>query len=68
MAKALKVTNINVHVKGNSAHHRTNKYECTREDQPVMRRGDLMKVTLTFDREYDIDKYDAKLEFSTGIV
>ena len=67
LQKALTVEDINLHVKQNAKKCHTGLYECVREqDQCVVRRGEQMKVTLTFDRKYDVDKDDAKIMFSIG--
>ncbi|KAL8563867.1 hypothetical protein ACOMHN_034246 [Nucella lapillus] len=68
----LKVKSVNFHMQGKSASggkpaimgngkkHHTNKYECTqlKDGQPVLRRGQEFKVTITFDRPYNKAKDD----------
>lgn len=67
LTKGLKCEEINLHVKQNAKKHKTGRYECVREKgQCVVRRGDTMKVTFTFDRKYNIEKNDAKIQFSIG--
>ena len=58
-----------MHVKANAIDHKTNKYECVfKNNQPVFRRGQMVKCTLTFQRPYNIAKDDAKLMFKIGKV
>jgi hypothetical protein len=54
---------------------RTDDYDCTKkrkvngkveEAELVVRRGDSIKMTLTFDRPYSKEKNDLKLCFSLG--
>ena len=54
---------------------RTSEYECTREKKVdgktepgelVVRRGDNIKMTLTFDRPYNKEKHDMELCFYIG--
>lgn len=66
LAKALKVTDIDLLVEENAKAHHTKRYHDVRNGKPVVRRGFLMVCGLTFDREYDIDTTDAKIEFTTG--
>lgn len=66
LAKALKVTDIDLMVEENAKAHHTKRYHCVRNGKPVVRRGFTMVCGLTFEREYDIDTTDAKFEFSTG--
>ena len=68
LAKALKVTDIDLMVEENAKAHHTKRYHCVRNGKPVVRRGFTMVCGLTFEREYDIDTTDAKFEFSTGTV
>lgn len=66
LARALKVTDVNVHAMENAKAHHTNLYKCVEKGQPVVRRGDNMLVTITFDREYDNATNNATFEFSIG--
>ena len=67
LAKALKVEDINLHVNQNAKTCHTGRFECVREqDQCVVRRGETMKISLNFDRKYNIDQDDAKIMFSMG--
>lgn len=66
LTTALKVTDLDLHVKKNAKAHHTGKFECVRQGQSVVRRGGTMEITVTFNRKYDIEINDAKIEMSTG--
>ncbi|XP_071089058.1 annulin-like [Haliotis cracherodii] len=68
----LHVTHVDLHVPDNTAAHHTDLYECTgdrvsdgteHKARLVLRRGQEFKMTLHFDRPYDIPKNDITLTF-----
>ncbi|XP_045192044.2 hemocyte protein-glutamine gamma-glutamyltransferase-like [Mercenaria mercenaria] len=75
LVKELHVKDVDLHIKENTEKHRTDEYACTKDRKVdgkpesaelVVRRGDTIKMTITFDRPYSKEKNDLKLCFSLG--
>ncbi|XP_046549069.1 protein-glutamine gamma-glutamyltransferase K-like isoform X2 [Haliotis rubra] len=67
----LHVTGVDLHIAENAKEHHTDMYECAQEAEGrtaelVLRRGQEFKMTITFDRPYDIKKNDIRLMFNLG--
>ncbi|KAL4234070.1 Transglutaminase 1 [Mactra antiquata] len=74
----LTVKDINLNIKENTEKHHTDVYECTKDDrekdedgneQPaelVVRRGEFMKLTVTFDQPYEKKKHDLRVCLTIG--
>nr|KAG5707191.1 hypothetical protein BaRGS_017875 [Batillaria attramentaria] len=61
--EVLTVKDLDLHIKDNAKKHRTSRYHCvtTKDNQPVLRRGQEFELTLTFNRKYQKDKDDLHL-------
>ncbi|XP_067652853.1 protein-glutamine gamma-glutamyltransferase 4-like [Haliotis asinina] len=75
LATKLHVTGVDFHIADNVKSHHTNMYGCTQDRvsgdikknaQLVVRRGQEFKMTISFDRAYDIKKNDITLDFTLG--
>ena len=62
-AEALKVSTIDLHLKLNRKEHRTNDFE---QSDLIVRRGQGVKLSLTFDRMVDEEHDNIVLQFSFG--
>ncbi|XP_071092235.1 annulin-like isoform X1 [Haliotis cracherodii] len=67
----LHVTAVDLHFDENAKEHHTDMYACAKESEGrhaelVLRRGQEFKMTITFDRPYDIKKNDITLMFNLG--
>ncbi|XP_067651179.1 annulin-like [Haliotis asinina] len=71
LATKLHVTGVDLHYADNAKAHHTDMYACSKgtegkDAELVLRRGQDFKMTITFDRPYDIKKNDIKLMFNLG--
>ncbi|XP_048253231.1 annulin-like [Haliotis rufescens] len=71
LATKLHVTAVDLHYEDNAKEHHTDMYACSkgteeRDAELVLRRGQEFKMTITFDRPYDIKKNDITLMFNLG--
>ncbi|KAK7497706.1 hypothetical protein BaRGS_00011101, partial [Batillaria attramentaria] len=64
----LTVQNIDFNIKENAKKHHTSQYHCVKgkDGQPVLRRGEVFHITLTFNRRYLRKKDDLHFIFEAG--
>lgn len=65
----LTVVDLDLHIKDNATSHHTSMYYCVNaeDSRPVLRRGAVFKVTLTFNRKYNKKKDDLHFIFSADV-